>query len=102
MVDPVLVIIGSLVAFCGTWNAIQIRDFILKIKDLQTKGSRIDTLKNQTDTKLRHILEKLQQKASVSGNDIESLDACISGKITRGSTVAMSKLDNQPIDRLIH
>ena len=97
MVDPVLVLLGSLVAFCGTWNAIQIRDFILKIKGLQTKGSRIDTLKNQSDTQLRHILDKLRSKASVSDNDIESIDACISGKITRGSTVAMSKLDNYSI-----
>ena len=102
MVDPTLVLIGALVAFCGTWNAVQIRDFILKIRDLQTKGRRIDTLKNQNDTKLRHILDKLQQKARASGNDIESLDACISGKITRGSTVAMSKLDNQPIEKLIN
>ena len=97
MADLILVLLGSIVAFCGTWNAVQIRDFILKLKNLQTKNNRIDTLKNQSDTRLRYILDKLRQKANLSNNDIESIDACISGKITRGSTVAMSKLDNNSI-----
>ena len=60
MVDPALVLIGTLVAFCGTWNAVQIRDFIRKIKNLRTKGGRIRTLNNQGDTQLRNILDKLR------------------------------------------
>ena len=93
MVDPLLVIIGSITAFCGTYNAIKIRDFIIKIRNLRIKGGRINNLKNQDEfTPIRYILEKLRAKAKETGSEFVSAETCVSGGITRGSTIAMSKM----------
>ena len=101
MVDAILVLLGSLTAFCGAYNAFQIREFILKLRNLQITGGRISNLKNSDeDVQIKKILDVLRSKAG-TGIDLVSTEVVVSGKMTRGSTIAIGKMGNQDIDKII-